>query len=632
MTSRITASRKVVAGISVLLVCSSIIAAVWLMPMFENDSEIQCLSVGCSYMVSGLIQIDAVFSPFSDDLKLVAVECDPVIENLEAISNVTGNNALEEWFNGYMLLDIHGNFESGTGYQFTLRFLDGYMKRKVVHVYVPFSLESESLVVDTTKNISHEIAQEPESIGNQVVFWTPSLEGSIQTLGTLLAVGSTCYVYMANSSIELLGEENAFSKCEELQIAFDEIIYPKGVEVAGHPDGTLGDIDSDPRVTVYLCPLVRTMGQAYLGTHEIRNELPGSRSNQREMVYVDSEKDMNETICLTIHEFNHLIWDNNEFDEADFLTEGLANYAIDYAGYWYYITDAVTTSYTLRPQVSLLHFNRFYSRFWDASYGQAYLFVTYLAERFGVDFVKGLVALEEDAAYAVEKALADANQSLSFNDVYLDWITACVLDNPDIEDGRYGFETQDYTIQTHTTYFGDWPVEREDVRHNLYGMHVKKIYSPESNFTFEIENPWPNAMGIVIAIRDVEGWTVKQSIHYSIAGSFSEYVEGSNIEEVYIITSVISPNTPTEYYDVFSEDEIPNVLLDYSFSEGLIPNYSQLPFFITILGLPAIIVIATVVIVKYRRIQCQVSTNSMTYSRRWYARTLASDDSNRGMC
>jgi len=631
LIKRISTSRKVIAVVGVLAICSSIIAAAWLIPYFENNSEVECLSIGCSYMVPGLIQIDAIFSPFSDDLKLVAVECDPVIENLEAIDNMTGNDATEEWFNGIMLLDLYGDFESGTGYQFVLRFIDEYAKRKVVYVYVPFSLESEPLAIDMTDNFSHLIAQDSESVGYQISFWTPSLQGAIQTQGTLLAVGITCYVYMANSSIQLLGEEDAVTKCEALQNVFDEVIFPKGVEIAGHPDGSLGDIDNDPRVTIYLCPMVRTMGQAYLGTHEIRNELPGPRSNQREMVYVDSEKDLNETVCITIHEFNHLIWDNNEFDEADFLTEGLANYAIDYAGYWYYITDAVTTSFTIYPDVSLLYFNRFYGRQWDASYGQGYLFVTYLSERFGVDFVRGLVAIEEDGALAVERALDDANYSFSFNEVYLDWITACVLDNPELLDGRYGFLTQDYVIQTHSTYSDNWPIERTDVRHNLYGMHVKKLYSPDSNFTFEIENPYPNALGIVVAIRDADGWRVSQAIHHSIAGSFSEYVEGRDIEEVYIITSVISPETPTEYMDVFAWDDVPNVLLDYSFNEGYIPNYSQVPFFVMIIGAPSIIAIIAVVTVKYRRINGEPSTASMHLCT-WDARIIALLDMKRWMC
>ncbi len=611
-------TRKIIVALSILLISSGVLTVAWILPTLENNSEIQCLSIGCSHMVSGLIQIDAVFSPLSDDLKLVAVECEPVIENLVAIDNMTGNDAREEWINGIMILDLYGDFISGTGYQFALRFIDEYAKRKVVYVYVPFSLESEPLSVNAIDNISYDFAQEPETIGNQVVFWTPSLEGTIQTLGTLLAMGSTCYVYMANSSIELLGEENAFSKCEALQSVFDQIIYPKNIEIAGHPNGVLGDIDNDPRVTLYLCPMVRTMGQAYLGTHEIRNELPGPFSNHREMVYVDSEKNQNETICITIHEFNHLIWDNYEIDEADFLMEGLANYAIDYSGYWYYITDAVTTTFTNYPEVSLLYFNRFYSSRWDASYGQAYLFVTYLAERFGAAFVKSLVAIEEDGALAVERALDDANYSLTFNEVYLDWMTACVLDDPNIEDGRYGFTTQNYTVRTHSTYFDNWPIERTDIRHNLYGMHVKKMYSPESNFTFEIENPYPYALAIVVSILDADGWRVSQTIHHSIAGSFSEYVEGRDIEEVYIITSVISPDTPTEYRDVFAWDDIPNVLLDYSFKESLIPNYSQVLFFIIIIGAPSILAISAVVIIKLRKNKSQASSTVMMQSTiRW---------------
>ncbi len=611
MTIRDKASKKVIAAIVILLVAGSIVTASWLISITENNSEIDCMLIGPSRIESGYIQVEALFSPFTDQLKLTYVECDPMPNNLQVINNVTGNDPYEEWFSASLLYDIYAEFISGTGYQFAFHFIDEYGKNKIVYLYVPFSPDSET---NTQQNISDVVistTQNSEVVGNQLLFWTPTLEGSNQALATLLAVGNSCYVYMANSSIDLLGEENSISKCEGLRNVFDETIYPKAIELAGNPDGNLGDIDNDPRITLFLFPMVRTMGQAYLGTHQPRDELPGPLSNEREMIYIDSEKDLNETICITIHEFNHLIWDNYEFDEADFLTEGLANYAIDYTGYWWYITDAVTRSFTNYPEVSLLYFNRFYSDYWDASYGQGYLFVTYLAEKFGVETVRSLVTMEEDAALAVEKALSNTNNSMSFNDVYLDWVTACVLDNPSIEDGKYGFLTQDYVIQRYSRLLGNWPVERKDVRHNLYGMNVKKIFNPQSNFTFEIENPYPYALGIVIAVLDADGWRVNQLIRYSVAGSFSEYVEGHEIEEVNIITCVMSADTPTDYHDVFALDEIPHVNLDYSIRQGIITNYSQIPFFALIIGLPTVVVISAVIMVKYRRVKYVKSTNLM---------------------
>jgi hypothetical protein len=286
------------------------------------------------------------------------------------------------------------------------------------------------------------------------------------------------------------------------------------------------------------------------------------------MVYVDAEMDLNDTICTTIHEFNHLIWNNYEIDEAEFLLEGLANLAVDLTGFWSHITDAVTTAFTYHPEVSLLHFNRFYSVYWDASYGQAYLFVTYLAERFGVNTVKRLVSISEDGPAAVEIALADAGYDLTFNDVYLDFITACVLDDSEIEDGVYGFESSNYTTRRYTVLGNNYPIIKENITHYHYGFNVNRLTAPPDDFTIAIENPYPYAVGVVVAVRNSSGWHVSQFQLYSASGTLSEYIQSIGLEEVYVITSLISHVTPTDYQDVFSLAEIPSRGLDLSITEG----------------------------------------------------------------
>jgi hypothetical protein len=443
-----------------------------------------------------------------------------------------------------------------------------------------------------------------EEFGDQVLFWTPlnwpDDAVPLQYRATLLSVGVECYVYMANDTIEILGEVDAILMCNEIGEIFDTLIYPKGVELAGNPDGTIGDIDGDPRVTLFLGSFVRHMGQAYLGFFTPDHEIPGPYSNYREMVFVDGERPLNDTIVTTIHEFNHLIWFNHEMDEADFLTEGLANLAVDYTGYWSWVTDAVTTTFTDYPQISLLYFNRFYSSYWDASYGQAYLFVTYLWERFGVDFVQSLVAIPEDGALAIDVALSNSGYNLTFNDVYLDWITACVIDNPEIAGGIYGFASVDYTIDSHTSYGTNLPIEKNDVYHNLYGIHARKIHSPVDEFTFRIENPTSYALGISIAILDESGWVISQSLHTEYLEWIEVYCSGTNVQEVYVITSLMNIDTPEDYGQIYNLDEIPSVELDYNITEGIPQSNPELNMYIIPLSGVMILTIGAIVIYRMR--------------------------------
>jgi len=408
-----------------------------------------------------------------------------------------------------------------------------------------------------------------EHLGDQVLFWI-NIPELVQMRATLLAVGNWSYIYMANETIELLGENASISKCEALSYEFDFTIYPNAIEVAGSPDGNLGDIDGDPHITIFLAPLVRHFGDnSVLGYYDDKDDDPyNPYSNFREMVYVDSERPLKDTYRIITHELNHMIWGNYEFDEAEFLLEGLANYAVDYCGYYWWVIGSVATTFTNHPEISLLYFVREYGELWDASYGQAYLFVTYLANRFGNNFTKELVSIATDGAKSVDVALSRFGYNLTFNDVYLDWVTACTLDDTTFADGIYGFEIVDYSIQTQTWIGPTFPIEKHDIKHFYYGFDVIRIYADYDSFTFVIENPYPNALGISIAFIDDNGWNVTQVFNTDDSDKIYLYVEGDNIQEAYVITSLMSLHTPSDFGVVYDPTEVPSESLDYFFYEG----------------------------------------------------------------
>jgi hypothetical protein len=315
------------------------------------------------------------------------------------------------------------------------------------------------------------------------------------------------------------------------------------------------------------------------------------------MVYIDSEHPLQDTYRIIAHELNHMIWGNYESDEAEFLTEGLANYAVDFCGYYWPVIDEVTTTFTYLPEISLLYFVREYGALWDASYGQAYLFLTYLANRFGNDFTKELVSIAADGAKSLDVALSRFGHNLTFNDIYLDWITACTIDDTTFADGIYGFETVDYIINTQTDIVF-FPIEKHDIKHYYYGFEIKRIYADCDNFTFVIENPYPNALGISIAFLDNNGWNVTQVFNTEHSERIYLCVEGNNIQEAYVITSLMSPDTPSDFGIVYNLNEISSESLDYFFYEGTralsIDNVFQTPLMNNVLPTDEVTVNATV--------------------------------------
>ncbi|MHA1199904.1 MAG: hypothetical protein ACTSQF_11300 [Candidatus Heimdallarchaeaceae archaeon] len=432
--------------------------------------------------------------------------------------------------------------------------------------------EASSILPETSQDSENlQLNYVPEQYGDQRQFWVwlgPD-PVYIQMTATLLSVGNHCYVYMANDSIETLGQNESIDKCDYLKSIFDETIYPKAIELAGHPNGTLGDIDGDLHITIFLAPLVQMVGTAYLGYYLPQMENPAfSYSNNREMVFVDSDRDNYETVVTIIHELNHLIWGNYEQDEAHFLLEGLANCAVDYTGYSSIVTHWVTTAFLNHPEISLLYFNRNYGPLWDASYGQAYLFMTYLIEKFGIEVVKDLVSIPEDGAVAVQMALINNGYTIPFNQVFLNWITACVIDDTSFASGIYGFETLDYSIIAYTSVSSTFPVEMIDIPHIYYGFRVNRIYPSGNNYTFVIENPYPNSLGISIVVKDTNGWNVTQKLVNQDTTDLSFYISGDGLQEVYIITSLMSPTVPSEYGNILSLEEIIYEKLDFTIYEG----------------------------------------------------------------
>lgn len=414
-----------------------------------------------------------------------------------------------------------------------------------------------------------DVVAQDEEIGNQEVFWSLDVGAGmyVQKLATLLSVGEKCYVYMANETIAAIGESTAISRSNYYRNEFDDVIYDKNVEFMGHPDGRFGDIDGDPKVTIFVVPL-NGAGGLYLQKDELANS---TYTNLREMIYIDSSLGARVGALMTImHEFNHLIWFNNEMDEGHFLLEGAAEFSIFYAGY---ISDWGNLTYhanifSENHQRSLLSFHLNTHIPLSEDYGGSYLFILYLVEQYGIDFLRDLVLARPDGPLGVDHALNETGSDAKFNDVFLEWITACSIDLEDTTLTEYGFTNVDFTVIPDDV-ISNYPLQRSDVIHYPYGFHVKKLVQPPDNFTFSITNPYPTfSMGISIAIHDQNGWHVMQSLHSENSELICINVSGEEITEAYITTSLMLENTPEIFIDFIDVGDETYLTLDYLIIEG----------------------------------------------------------------
>ncbi len=368
-----------------------------------------------------------------------------------------------------------------------------------------------------------------QEIGSIRSFWTLDYDEDVYYLldAYLLAIGNYCYVYIDDLVIDIIGEEEASDRAELYRDEFDTNIYPRVTEFAGDPDGTLGDIDGDPRIFILIM-------ENRWSCYRQSNEIEGPYSNMCEMVYICYRT--TNVLNTIAHEFGHLVWFNYEFDEVHFILEGMAEYATHCAGYLPEDNKTVRVSHFLNdPDDSLIYFE-----IEPQDYGASYLLAFYLAEQYGVQFLSSLVQHEDDGALGLETALEDAGHNTSFNELYLDWITALTIDEKGFADDRYCLRDMDATIREYRT-IDSLPYQEDNVPLYCYGSKVYQITSPPDCFSVEVSQPGDGVTGLSVSYKDTLGWHVQQM---QSQGRAIIKVSGNSIVSAHVVVSYLFDEVP----------------------------------------------------------------------------------------
>ncbi|MFX1577910.1 MAG: hypothetical protein ACFFCF_12190, partial [Promethearchaeota archaeon] len=386
------------------------------------------------------------------------------------------------------------------------------------------------------------LLMQDRSVGEQRTFWLVNFTDytHYQEQATLLGTSEYSAVFITNTCISIVGESAAIQIAEDICEAFDATIYPRITDLAGHPNGTLGDIDGDPRIVILL-------SSNWMNYYSQNNELAASSlnpySNECEMIYIYYWAWLLPTIA---HEFHHLIWFNTEMDEQQFALEGLATYAKYHAGYLepYENLDIRVPDFLAHPEDSLLYWNGFGEAGLPSAidYGGAYMFTFYIAEKYGVDILRALITESSDGPEGIEATLHAAGHTLSFNDLYVDWMTACTLDKLGFGNNLYGYEALDAHI--HTNPLPPSPYYPHALTLRYYGIQAYEVPVPSDASSLQIHKAVNTTIGLSIAVHDTSGWHVQQLILPEGLTSFTANIVGTGIDEAYIIATFLENITP----------------------------------------------------------------------------------------
>jgi hypothetical protein len=302
-------------------------------------------------------------------------------------------------------------------------------------------------------------------VGDTRVFWSYDLSVMpprwIQVPSTCRTVGEHCYIFVADDQWNLhMDQEDV----EEARYRFDvstpgspEVgIYEMDTSLFGTPPDAL---DEDPRIYIFYSALGGFGGSIFDGYFDPMNELTeeearrqGGHSNEVEMFYMSCDP-VNpvapSTLSVLAHEFEHMIHWNYDPNENSWVDEGCAEIAMLFYG----VPDPIT-GFPGDPDDSLVEWDQHW-----ADYVKSYLFTLYFHEHFGGDdAVRALVAEPTNSIQGYENTLATMGYAeIGFSELFSRWTAANLLDDPSLEDGRYGYELEDLPTFA-SKWHGGYPV------------------------------------------------------------------------------------------------------------------------------------------------------------------------------
>lgn len=246
-------------------------------------------------------------------------------------------------------------------------------------------------------------------------------------------------------------------QAEYIMQQFDDIIYPIVTDYFGTPDEHYGD----PEGYYY-----NSDGRNVLLIANIRDELYYDRTYpyytvgyfspsletefDRNIITIDSYRWETRTgegtnqvyEATTAHEYQHLIHDDYNPEDDDFMNEGCSMYSESLCGYPLAWGDI--EAYLATPDNSLVEWADQGDYNILADYGCSLLWSIYLSDHYGgAAFLSDFVAAGIPGIEGINAALASSGYTETFDDVYHDWRIANLIHTDLFGDGEYNYVSLD---------------------------------------------------------------------------------------------------------------------------------------------------------------------------------------------
>lgn len=282
---------------------------------------------------------------------------------------------------------------------------------------------------------------------------------------TLKAVGQHCYVFLANDSSSLIADQA--KTIGQIRQTFDEKIYPTCVEWFGSVSPPPAFNLPDDKIYILLLDIRDGLGGGYVAGYFDSRDLEGELGNRKPLFFMDlnpgktgEPTDKTNDFYRTIaHEFQHMINFSKHLpasgrvQEDRWVEEGLSGFSE-----YLYTSTVGNDGLGLAPSPHLAKFlenpnlvltqNTDSEWFTDTTlfrhYGASFLFIYYIAEKFGgatLDtrkaFLRAVVDNPTNGANGLSNVFA--SRGTSFAEVMKNWLIANHLNDPSLNNGLWGY-------------------------------------------------------------------------------------------------------------------------------------------------------------------------------------------------
>ncbi|GAC1634511.1 MAG: immune inhibitor A [Chloroflexota bacterium] len=327
-------------------------------------------------------------------------------------------------------------------------------------------------------------------IGHQDPFWILSEDNNhyYQIHAQILAKTPHFYLYIQDG---LKVDAAAAQKAAQ---HFEHSTYPTDRSYFGS-EWTPG-VDGDAHITCLVANLKSSGVGGYFSAEDQYPTLVYHYSNERKMIYMNSIATLpgQPGFDLTLsHEFQHMIHAYVHPEDNAWLNEGMSMLAEQLN---HYAPQGEPQGFITQPDTQLNGWSQD-SRL-IAHYGAAYLFLSYLYDRFGRSFIHDLVGQSHYTDFELVNSVLQAHHiRLTADQVFAQWVIANLVHDRSIAHGVYGYKQLGFKIDNVTGKLTEAaPVDNQVPP---YAAQYTSVELPKDGHTFHVRFSAPATVPVIKA-------------------------------------------------------------------------------------------------------------------------------------